>query len=123
MENLAHAVELTVRARGALEGTGRHPRGAVKRAHEIREIAEANGVRDVRDRALLLGQQARCAAEAGAYEVQAAWSAAQRPRALCRDLGGRRARPGGLVRNVQRTWLRTPGIPAERCRCLALFLN
>ena len=63
MENLA------VAARGAAERSGRDAGGAGKGADEVGEIGEAGVQRHFGDRPLLLGQQARGAAQAGAHQV------------------------------------------------------
>src|SRR5215470_6433041 len=51
------------------EPSGRDPGGAVEGAHEVREVAEADVQGDVRDRASIVGQEARRVAEPAADQV------------------------------------------------------
>ena len=55
--------------RAAAEGAGGHSGGAVEGADEIGEIGEAHVERDVGDGARVLGEEARGAAQARAYQV------------------------------------------------------
>src|SRR5215813_864839 len=51
------------------EPSGRDPGGAVEGAHEVREVTESDVERDVRDRASVVGQEARRVAEPAADQV------------------------------------------------------
>ena len=51
------------------EPARRHAGGAMKRAHEIREIAEADVERDIADRTRIVSEKSRGAAQAGADQI------------------------------------------------------
>src|SRR5262245_63168821 len=61
--------DLAVALRGAAERARRDARRAMERAHEVREIAEADAERDLSDRARVVGQKASRTAQPRAHQV------------------------------------------------------
>src|SRR5882762_4313800 len=61
--------DLAVALRGAPEAARRDTGRPVERAHEVRQVAEADREGDVGDRARVVREQARRVAQAGANEI------------------------------------------------------
>src|SRR5580704_5544767 len=64
----AHLENLAISPGRATEGARRHAGGAMKGPHEVRQVPEADVVRDVRDRPTVARQQARRVAESSAKQ-------------------------------------------------------
>src|SRR5262245_36749783 len=93
------------------ETSGREPGGAVEGAHEVRDVAEADVERDVRDRSSVDGQEGRRAAEPAADQVLV--------RSHAEDAGEdsqevKRAQPGLARHRLEIDGLVRVGIDPER---------
>ena len=95
LENLAHP------ARGLAEPQRRDAGGAVERAHEIGEIAEADVIGDVGDRTVVIGQPPRRMAQPRAHQILVRRDA-ERVREQPQEMERADAGLGGCVLQVDR---------------------